>query len=247
MCLALMVVVRVISARRGYMPSRIQRASAAERLIAVKEAFWALLIPIGIVGGLRFGVFTPTEAGATAAVYATLVGVFIYRDLTWSKLWETIVETVLLTSVVMMIISAANAFGFYLAWQQIPMEAANAVLSISHSPLFFLLLINIFLLINGMFMDGAMTLVLLTPLLVPIIHSYHIDPVHFGIVFMLNLEIGAVTPPVGVVMYTALSITHVTMERFTREALPLIAALIAVLLLITFVPQFSLLLPSLVF
>src|SRR5262245_57896669 len=172
MCAALMLVVRVVSARRGYLPSRMQRASASERFAAVKQAFWALLIPIGIVGGLRFGVFTPTEAGATAAVYATLVGVFVYRDLTWQKLWETILETVLLTSVVMMIISAANAFGFYLAWQQIPMQAANAVLDISHNPLLFLLLINVFLLINGMFMDGAMTLVLLTPLLVPIIHSY---------------------------------------------------------------------------
>jgi len=172
---------------------------------------------------------------------------FVYRELTWRKLVETIVETALLTSVIMMIISAANAFGFYLAWQQIPTQAADAVLGISHSPAFFLLIINAFLLINGMFMDGAMTLVLLTPLLVPIIHSYHIDPVHFGIVFMLNLEIGAVTPPVGVVMYTAISITDVPMERFAREALPLFAALIAVLLLLTFVPQISLFLPSLAF
>lgn len=247
MCVALMVVVKIVSGRRGYLPSRPRPAPLRERIVVFREAFWALLIPIGIVGGLRFGVFTPTEAGAAAAVYATLVGMLVYRELTWPKLWLTIVETVVLTSVVMMIISAANAFGFYLAWLQIPMQLAEAVLGVSHSPAFFLLIINAFLLVNGMFMDGAMTLVLLTPLLMPIIRSYHIDPVHFGVVFMLNLEIGAVTPPVGVVMYTAITITDTRMEDFGREALPLFAALIAVLLLITYVPQIVLLLPSLVY
>jgi tripartite ATP-independent transporter DctM subunit len=213
----------------------------------MREAMWALVIPVGIVGGLRFGVFTPTESGAAASLYATFVGLFIYRALSWKMLMQTILETVLLTSVVMMVISAANAFGFYLAWQQIPMDAANAVLGLSHNPLVFLLLINSFLLVSGMFMDGAMTLILLTPLLVPIIHAYHIDPVHFGVVFMLNLEIGAVTPPVGVVMYTAISIVNVSLERYTREALPLFLALIVVLLLITFVPALSLTLPNVLF
>lgn len=127
------------------------------------------------------------------------------------------------------------------------MNAANTVLGISTDPLVFLLIINIFLLINGMFMDGAMTLVLLTPLMVPIIHAFGVDPVHFGIVFMLNLEIGAVTPPVGVVMYTAISIADVSIERYTREALPLFAALLAVLALITFVPALSLAVPNLLF
>lgn len=247
MCVALMTVVKIVSGRRGYVPSRPRRATLGERGTAIREAVWALAIPVGIVGGLRFGVFTPTEAGAAAAVYATVIGLFVYRELTLRKLWQTIVETVLLTSVVMMVISAANAFGFYLAWQQIPTNAAAAVLGLSHDPIVFLLVINAFLLIAGMFMDGAMMLVLLTPLLIPIIHSYHIDPVHFGVIFMLNLEIGAVTPPVGVVMYTAISIVDVPLERYTREALPLFAALVAVLLLITFVPALSLTLPNLFF
>jgi tripartite ATP-independent transporter DctM subunit len=247
MCAALMLVVRRVAGRRGYVPSRAQRASVQVRAAAFREAFWALLIPIGIVLGLRFGAFTPTEAGAAAAVYATLVGAFIYRELRRDKLVQSIVETVLLTSIVMMIIAAANAFGFYLAWQQIPVQAAEAVLAISRDPLIFWLLINLFLLIAGMFMDGAMILVLLTPLLIPLIRSYGIDPVHFGVVMMLNLEIGAVTPPVGVVMYTAIGIAGVPMGQFAREALPLIGALIAVLLLITFVPQLVLFLPTLAY
>jgi tripartite ATP-independent transporter DctM subunit len=247
MCLALMLVVRRISRVRGYAPSRVQRASLAERGTALRQAFWALLIPLGVVLGLRFGVFTPTEAGAVAAVYAVLIGVFIYRELSWSKLLQSVVETVLLTAVVMMVIAAANAFSFHMAWEQIPTRAAEAVLSISSDPIFFWLVINIFLLIAGTFMDGAMILVLLTPLLVPIIHAYHIDPVHFGVVFMLNLEIGAVSPPVGVVMATAISVAGVSMEEFAREGLPLFAALIAVLFLITFVPELVMFVPNLVY
>jgi tripartite ATP-independent transporter DctM subunit len=124
MCVALMLVVKVVAGRRGYVPSRATTATLAELLRAFRGAFWALLIPFGIIAGLRFGVFTPTEAGAAAAIYATLIGMFIYRELTVAKLPQVILETVLLTAVVMMIISAANAFGFYLAWQQLPMRAA---------------------------------------------------------------------------------------------------------------------------
>jgi tripartite ATP-independent transporter DctM subunit len=216
-------------------------------MVAIRDAVWALLIPIGIVLGLRSGVFTPTEAGAAAAIYATLVGAFIYREVTWRVLGQAIIETVLFTGIVMMVISAANAFGFYLAWEQVPTRLADAVLEASGNAMVFLLLLNLFLLIAGMFLDGAMMLVLLTPLLMPVIHSFNIDPVHFGIVFMLNLEIGAVTPPLGIVMYTAISTTGVSVEAFSRQALPLFAALIAVLLLITFVPALALALPNLLF
>jgi tripartite ATP-independent transporter DctM subunit len=247
MCVALMLVVKLVSGRRGYVPSRSRTATLPELLRAFRDAFWALLIPFGIIAGLRFGVFTPTEAGAAAAIYATFIGMFVYGELTLAKLPQVILETVLLTAVVMMIISAANAFGFYLAWQQIPMRAAELVLGISREPIVFLMMINLFLLVAGMFMDGAMLLVLLTPLLMPMVQAYGIDPVHFGIMLVLNIEIGAVTPPVGIVMYTATSIAGVNIEDFAREALPLYAALIAVLLIITFIPELSLWLPGLVF
>lgn len=247
LCVALMLVVKLVSRRRGYIPSRAQKASLKEVALASRDAFWALVIPFGIVGGMRIGIFTPTEVGAAAAVYATLVGMFVYRELNWRKLVETVLETVLLTSVVMMIISAANSLGFYLAWQEIPMRAAQSVLAASNDPNVFLIMFNVFALVLGMFMDGAMILVLLTPLLVPIIHFYGIDPVHFGVLFMLNLEIGAVTPPVGIVMYTTISIVDVPMEHYAREALPMFAALILVLFAITFVPALSLTLPNIMF
>ena len=247
MCVSLMLVVRMISMRRGYLPSRPKRSSFKERMTALREAGWALLIPIGIIGGLRYGIFTPTEAGAAAAIYATFIGAFVYREITWRILAQAVQETVLLTGLVMMVICAANAFGFYLAWEQVPSRLADAVLDVSGNVIVFLLLLNLFLLFAGMFMDGAMMLILLTPLLMPLIRSYGIDPVHFGILFMLNLEIGAVTPPLGIVMYTAISTTGVSIETFTREALPLIAALIAILLLVTFAPALSLTLPNLLF
>jgi tripartite ATP-independent transporter DctM subunit len=247
MCATLMLVVRFVSARRGYVPSHVRPSPLRVRLVALRDAALALFIPLGIVIGLRFGVFTPTEAGAAAALYATLIGAFVYREITWRVLGQAIVETVLLTGIVMMIISAASAFGFYLAWEQIPTRLADAVVDLSGNAIVFLLLLNLFLLIAGMFLDGAMMLVLLTPLLMPIVRSFGVDPVHFGIVFMLNLEIGAVTPPLGVVMYTAISTTGVSVEAFTREALPLFGALIAVLLLVTFVPAVSLSLPNVFF
>jgi len=246
-CALLMIVVRHVSGRRGYLPSRDRRATLRECGGALRRAVWALLIPIGVVGGLRFGIFTPTEAGAIAVVYATVVGAFVYRELSWHAFLRTLVETALLTGVVMMVISAANAFGFYLAWQEIPSALANAVLTLTRDGTLFLLVLNMFLLVCGMFMDGAMMLVLLTPLLVPLVHAYGIDPVHFGVMFMLNLEIGAVTPPVGVVMYTAISTAGVSVDAYTREALPLFGALIAALLLVTLVPPVSLTLPALLF
>ncbi len=246
-CIALMVVVRLVASRRGYAPSRVERPSWGELWDAFRGAFWSLLIPFGIVIGIRFGVFTPTEAGVAAAIYAVFVGMCIHRELSFQDLGQVVIETVLLTSIVMMIISAANAFGFYFAWYQIPMRTAEAVLFVSQNPYVFLIMVNLFLLVAGMALDGAMLLVLLTPLLAPVVHAYGIDPVQFGVMFMLNVEIGAVTPPVGVVMQTATSISGVTMEDFTREAWPMFAALVAVLLLVSFVPAVSLWLPNLVF
>ena len=242
-----MLTVKRTAGRRNYLPSRARKAGLKERALSLRDAFWALMIPVGIVGGLRFGVFTPTEAGAAAALYAALIGFLVYRELDWRKLPQIVLETVLLTSVVMLIIAAANGFGFYMAWQQIPPKAAEAMLELTRDPIVLLLIINVFLLIIGMFIDGAAALVLLTPLLAPIIPTYGIDPVHFGIIFMLNLEIGAVTPPLGVVMYTVVSIIGVPLERYVAEALPLIGALIAVLLLVTFIPALSLTLPNLLF
>ena len=245
MCVALMVVVGIVSRRRGYLPSRPERAGWGDRGRALASSLWALGLPLGIIGGIRYGVFTPTEAGAMAVVYAFIVGAFIYRELDWSKLPAILSEAVLANAVVMLIICAAQAFGFYMSWERIPQEAGQFLLSLTENPLVLLLVINLFLVFVGMLVEGSAALILLTPLLAPLAASVGIDPVHFGIVMVVNLTIAGVTPPVGTLIYTTCSIVGVDIGRFIRESLPLVLALFAVLAIVTFVPMVSLWLPNL--
>jgi len=245
MCVALMVVVGIVSRRRGYLPSRPERANWGDRGRALASSLWALGLPLGIIGGIRYGVFTPTEAGAMAVVYAFIVGAFVYRELDWSKLPAILSEAVLANAVVMLIICAAQAFGFYMSWERIPQEAGQFLLSLTENPLVLLLVINLFLVFIGMLVEGSAALILLTPLLAPLAASVGIDPVHFGIVMVVNLTIAGVTPPVGTLIYTTCSIVGVDIGRFIRESLPLVLALFAVLAIVTFVPVVSLWLPNL--
>ncbi|MEM7445798.1 MAG: TRAP transporter large permease [Pseudomonadota bacterium] len=245
MCFALMFVVAIVSRRRGYMPSRPTRASWNERGRAAWSSLWALGLPIGIIGGIRYGIFTPTEAGAMAVVYAAFVGVVIYRELDLRKLPAILSEAVLANAVVMLIICAAQAFGFYMSWERIPQEAGQFLLSLTDNPLVLLLVINLFLVFVGMLVEGSAALILLTPLLAPLVASIGIDPVHFGVVMVVNLTIAGVTPPVGTLIYTTCSIVGVDIAKFIRESLPLVLALFVVLALVTFVPVVSLWLPNL--
>nr|WP_190335750.1 TRAP transporter large permease [Vibrio sp. S9_S30] len=243
LCIALMIVAHRISIIRQYAPSQPQKSSLTDRFIALKNASWSLMVPIGIIGGIRFGIFTPTEAGAMAVIYAIIVG-YIHRQFSVKALPEIMKETVIATSTVMFIICAASTFSFYLSWERLPVQVANAMLAITDNPYLLLLLINLLLVLVGMFIEGGAALIILTPILVPIITKVGIDPVHFGIVMVLNLTIAGVTPPLGTLMFTACSISKVSVKEFVKEVLPFLAMLITVLLLLTFVPQISLWLPS---
>nr|WP_306119829.1 MULTISPECIES: TRAP transporter large permease [unclassified Roseitalea] len=245
LCLSLMLVVHMVARRRNYLPSRETRASWGERGIALRESAWALGLPVVIVGGIRYGFFTPTEAGAIAVVYALIVGLFIYRDLAFSKLPAVLSEAVLATAIVMLIICAAQAFGFYMSWERIPQQAGEILIGITENPLLLLLLINVFLVLVGMLLEGSAALILLTPLLAPLADRIGVDPVHFGVVMVVNLTIAGVTPPVGTLIYSTTGIVGVKVEAFVRESLPMLIALFAVLLLVTMVPQISLFLPNL--
>ena len=246
MCLALMFVVNKVSVKRNYVSARNRKATKAELMQSLKEALWAMVIPIGIIGGIRFGVFTPTEAGAITVVYAMIIGFFAYKDLKLEHLPKILVESVLSTSVIMLIICAASAFGFYMAWERIPMKVAASLATVTKNPWMLLLLINFLLIIVGMFVEGSAALILLTPLLAPIVDKAGINLVHFGIVIVLNLTIAGVTPPLGTLMYTTCSIIGVPVHRFSREVLPFLVALFLVLFLITYVPKLVLFLPNLI-
>lgn len=245
-CLALMFTVHVISKKRNYAPSREKRATLKEVLREVVKSIWALFLPFGILMGLRFGMFTPTEAGAVSVVYAVIVGVFVYRELKWKHFPAILLESVEATAGVMFIIGAANAFGSYLTWERIPITVSEALIGNISNPYVLLLVINILLLIVGCFFEGGAAMILLAPLLVPAVKALGIDLVHFGIIMSINLTIAGFTPPFGTMMFVTTSIAGVKLEDYIKECLPFLAALVGILMLLTFFPQIVLFIPNLV-
>ncbi|MEP7084026.1 MAG: TRAP transporter large permease [Betaproteobacteria bacterium] len=245
LCIGLMIAVHVVSKKRGYLPLRDRRASLPELGRAFIDALGALSIVAFILLGIRYGIFTPTEAGAMTVIYASLVGAFWHRELKWQAIPSIIIETVLATSAVMLIICAASAFGFYMSWERIPAKGAEFLIKLTTQPWVLLLLINIGLIVVGMLIEGTAALILLTPILVPAIIKLGIDPLHFGLVIVVNLTIGGVTPPVGTMMFTTCSILRVKIETFVREGWPFLLAMFTVLILITYVPALVLWLPNL--
>ncbi|YCI06159.1 TRAP transporter large permease (plasmid) [Ensifer sp. D2-11] len=243
LCIILMVTVAIISRRKGYAPSRDSRAGLREIGAQLVESIWALLLPFGIIMGLRFGVFTPTEAGAVAVVYAIFVGVVVYRELNWSHAGAIVEESVVATAGVMFIICAANTFSTYLTWEGVPSAFSSFLLGSIHDPIIFLLVVNLLLLVIGFFFEGGSAIILMTPLLLPAATQMGIDPVHFGIILAVNLTIAGFTPPVGTMMFITISIAKVRIEDYVRQAWPFFIALVVALLLLTLIPAISLLLP----
>jgi len=244
LCIGLMIAVHFVSKRRGYKPLRQKRVSASELGRAILEATGALSIVAFILIGIRYGIFTPTEAGAMTVVYATLIGGLWHRELKWSAAPKIILETVLATSAVMIIICAASAFGFYMSWQRIPVRAAEVLIQLTQQPWILLLLINVGLIFVGMLIEGTAALILLAPILVPAVSKLGIDPLHFGLIMVVNLTLGGVTPPVGTMMFTTCSILRVKIETFVKDGWPLLLSMFIVLALITYIPALVVWLPT---
>lgn len=247
MAVALMITVNIIAKKRGYKPSREKRATWSEIGKQALDSIWALLFPFGIIAGLRMGVFTPSEAGAVAVLYCIIVGVFIYKNLRFSHIPAIIKETVYGTSTVVLIIIAASVFGYYMTWQMIPQQLTELLLGITSNKYLMLLLINALLLLLGMFLEGGAALIIIAPLLVPVVTKLGVDPIHFGLIAIVNIMIGGITPPFGSMMFTCCSMTDCKLEDFIRESIPFIIAMLISLLLITYIPQISLLLPNLLY
>jgi tripartite ATP-independent transporter DctM subunit len=211
----------------------------------VFEALWGLVTVAIIMGGILSGIFTPTESAAVACVYAFLVTFLIYRDYKWSELPHLVHRVVKTVAMVMMLIGFSVAFGYMMALLQIPAQLTKAFLGISESKYVFLLLVNLLLLVLGTFMDVAPMLLICTPIFMPVILKLGIDPVHFGMVMILNLGIGLITPPVGPTLFVGCAIGKVTMEQVSRELWPFYGAMCLALLLVTYIPAISLWLPGL--
>lgn len=246
-CGLMMVCVHLMSVKRGYLPSRERRAGLREILRNARTAMLALALPLIIIIGIRFGVFTPTEAGSIAVVCAFFLGTIVYREMKGSQIKLALLESVAATANIMLIIAAASGFSKILTWERVPHVVTEAVAGAVSGPALFLLVTNVFLLVLGMLLEGNAALIVLTPILIPVAQAFGVDPVHFGVVSIFNLSIGTLTPPMGTVMFTTCSITGVKMDEFVREAIPFWIVLVACLLIITYVPMVSLWLPRLVY
>ncbi|PFG03350.1 TRAP transporter large permease [Bacillus sp. es.034] len=236
---SLLLLVYFIAVRRGY-PSD-DKATFIERWSGFKSAALALLMPIIILGGIYGGIFTPTEAAAVAVVYAFIIGAFVYRKVTPKVLMKALSESAVTTSIVMIIIANAGLFGLILSREGIPAQVTDFFIGLSTNPIIFLLLINILLIIVGMFMETSASIIILAPILTPVAVSIGVDPVHFGIIMVVNLALGMCTPPVGVNLFIAAQIANVKLERLAKALVWFFVVLIIDLLLISFIPQITLL------
>lgn len=247
LAICLMVMVRIIAARRGYGTLRDRRLPVREVGRRALSGFWALMMPVLLLFGLRLGWFTPTELGAIAAAYALFVGLVVYRGIGGrGETYDVLREAALTTANVMVIVATSKVFSLVLTLEDVPQQMMNALLALSENRAMVLVLINLALLVLGMVMEGIALQVILAPVFIAIMQHYQIDPVHFGIMLVVNTSIGAVHPPVGSLVFTVCSITRCSTEEYTWELLPFLAVLLFVLVLITFVPAISLLLPNLV-
>ena len=241
-CVALMMMSYYICKKRGYMV--LPRATGRERLVAFKEAFLSLLTPVIIIGGIFSGKFTPTEAAAVSALYALFLGTVVYKQLTLASFINILKETVNNTAVVALMVMGVTVFGWIVAREQLPQMLADFFLTISDNPLVLLLLINLLLLFLGTFIESLALLLLLVPFLVPVAVSVGIDPVHFGVMAILNLMIGILTPPMGMALYVVSRVGDIPFHVLTRGVIPLLIPLFIVLALVAVFPQFTLILPQ---
>lgn len=245
--IAYMITVSRIAKKRGYAREADRPPTVKEIFMGFVENIWALIFPLILIIGIRFGIFTPSEAGAFAVVYALFIGFFVYRELTLSKLMEVLRQTGVDLAVIMLIIICSNSFGYALVTGQLPQTLARAIVAVSTNNFIILLVIMAFLFVMGMFMEATANVLILTPIFLPIITRLGIDPVHFGILFMIMVTMGGMTPPVGVTMYTACSILDCPIDEYTKESTPFVVTVIVMIIVLAAFPQIVLFLPNMVY
>ncbi len=241
MGVALVLPVYWISKRHGWGGDR--WGTKAEIYQAFKEAFWGLLAPVIILGGIYGGIFTPTEAAVVAVFYGLFVALFIYRNLTLKLLYEVLRDSAVSSSVVMIVVAFAGIFAWTGSTMGVMDRAAKALLTLTENPIFLLLLLNFLLLIAGMLLDAISIYYVFLPILIPVIRHFGWDPMWFGVMMTVNLAIGTITPPVALNLYVAANLAEISMEKISKAALPFLLALIASLLVVTYIPSLSLWLP----
>ena len=219
---------------------KLPKASWHDRWVAFKKAFWGLLMPVIILGGIYGGIFTPTEAAAVSVVYGLIIGVFVYKTVKLKELWAIIIDSASTTATVLFITATASMFAYVLTRSRLDVAISDGLTALSGgSTIVFFIIVNVILLIAGCFLDSTSALYIFTPLFVPVANALGIDPIHLGVVMIVNLAIGLYTPPVGVNLYVACGVANVNLKQISKAVVPLILASLIVLLLITYIPGIS--------
>lgn len=239
-CALLLFTVWLVAKRNGYKPSREAWPSWGETGRTFAGAWPALVLVVVIVGGIRFAIFTPTEAGAIATIVTLIIGLFVYREMKMSDVTSAFTETARQTAAILLVIMTSSALAWIFSLERAGIGMAEFITSITTNPYVFLLLVNILLLGLGMFIEGTAIMIILVPLLKPVVLQLGIDPVHFGLIMILNLSIGTLTPPVGTVLLLVCNLSRVSIPAFMRDGWPFLLAILVALLLVTYVPWFSL-------
>lgn len=209
-------------------------------LAATKEAAWALLMPVIIIGGIYQGVFTPTEASVVAVVYALIVGTLVYRAISWRDLMGVLRRSVIASTIIMFVIAAAGLFSFLITRAGVPAAISAWITTVVSDPAMFLLAVNVFLFLVGMFIETSAAIIVLAPILAPVAISYGVDPVHFGLIMVVNLALGMITPPFGVNLFAACQVAQVPLERIIKHLVPFVLVIVTCLMIITYVPDLTL-------
>jgi TRAP-type transport system large permease protein len=233
--------------KRGYRPERETLPSVREVGHAIWGGIWALLFPIALLAGLRFGVFTTSEIGAFAVIYAVVIGLFAYRMLTMASFRDAVESSLMDIGAVMFLLALSAIFGYGIVFEQIPANISTWMLGLTDNPYIVMVMIVLFILVAGTFMEGSVLIIMLTPIFLPLITQYGIDPVHFGLVFIIAATIGNYTPPVGGAMFVACQVLRCPIEDYARESMPFLIAVSLVTLVLIFVPQVVLFVPNLIF
>lgn len=239
-----MVVAFVYAKKKGYVVKRTEKITAGEAVKTVLDAIPSLLLIVIVIGGILSGVFTPTEAAGVAVAYAFILAVFVYKNIKLSQMKDVLVNTATMTTIVMLIIGASSVLSFVLSFTGLPQAISNLMLGLTSNKVILLLLINIILLVVGTFMDMAPALLIFTPIFLPVAQSIGMDAIQFGVMIVMNLSIGTITPPVGSVLFVGCSVAELKVEDVIRRLLPYFVAICVSLLFVTFVPAVSTWLPT---
>jgi tripartite ATP-independent transporter DctM subunit len=245
----LMTTTTITSRIKRYDPPRPEapKLSMGELIRNLKESVWALLFPVILIVGIRFGLFTPSESGAFAVVYAMIIGKFVYKELTWQNFKDALITTLKDNGAIMLIIAMSGPFSYAITWVKVPVVLSNLIFGITENPQTLVLIMLGFLFITGMFVDSNVNFLLLTPIFLPMVKSVGIDPVHFGVLMATVVTLGVMTPPVGSALYTVCGIINCPPEEYTKASLPFLAAVMVELAILVFLPGLVLWIPNMIF